>query len=322
MSFAACLLLSSCYGEYVGDYQSIACGFANQTDVRSVVVGEGLTFSTGVALGGTINNEKDRTVNYEIDYSLLNANVLAAMKNHQFPYIASLMQGVSQLEVLPMDCFTLSSNSNHPGRTVIKKGTHLGKITVSLDSATFFAQDRLLPYSVIPLRITSAKNTDIMAGRDYSVIGVRYEALLFGNYYHGGYMEVEKDGSISGRIDYPTTIPQAESKVWSLTTAAPFSLTANAVGNEYTSANAQLRLTLNDDDSISVEAVPGAKYQVEDEGGSRYLRTKLLQNRKIVLNYKYEAEGNVYHVHDTLTFRNRLRDGVNEWQDENQNHYE
>ena len=39
------------------------------------------------------------------------------------------------------------------------------------------------------------------------------------------------------------------------------------------------------------------------------------------LKYKYEKDGLVYHATDTLTFRNRIRDGVNEWQDENQEHY-
>ena len=57
----------SCYPDYVGDYSKKACGFANQTDVRSLIVGEGMTFSTGVALGGTINNDEDRTISIGTD---------------------------------------------------------------------------------------------------------------------------------------------------------------------------------------------------------------------------------------------------------------
>ena len=42
----------------------------------------------------------------------------------------------------------------------------------------------------------------------------------------------------------------------------------------------------------------------------------------IFLKYKYQdATGNWCHAQDTLTFRNRMRDGVNEWQDENPLHY-
>jgi len=68
--------------------------------------------------------------------------------------------------------------------------------------------------------------------------------------------------------------------------------------------------------------MPGATYQVQPEGTSTYNQAKLLQNRKIFLNYKYQvASGNWCYATDTLTFRNRIRDGVNEWQDENPENY-
>jgi hypothetical protein len=66
----------------------------------------------------------------------------------------------------------------------------------------------------------------------------------------------------------------------------------------------------------------GATFAVEADGASTYNQAKLLQNRKIFLNYKYKnAAGNWCYAKDTLTFRNRIRDGVNEWQDENPNNY-
>jgi membrane-bound lytic murein transglycosylase D len=46
------------------------------------------------------------------------------------------------------------------------------------------------------------------------------------------------------------------------------------------------------------------------------------EDRKIVLNYQYVNGTETIHAHETLTFRNRMRDGVNEWQDENPAHYE
>ena len=88
------------------------------------------------------------------------------------------------------------------------------------------------------------------------------------------------------------------------------------------STAAQMKLTLGEDDAITVSPVEGATYSVEPDGESMFLRSKLLQDRKIALKYKYEKDGLVYHATDTLTFRNRIRDGVNEWQDENPEHYE
>ena len=67
------LALTSCYDSYIHDNADAAVGFANQNDVRSVVVGESLEFSTGVALAGVIDNKEDRTVGYTVDAALVNA---------------------------------------------------------------------------------------------------------------------------------------------------------------------------------------------------------------------------------------------------------
>ena len=89
LAFAAVCAVS-CYDDYVGDYSRTACGFANPTDVRSVVVGEGMTFSTGIALGGTIDNAEDRRIDVGVDYSLVGSETYSLLKNHTFAYIASL----------------------------------------------------------------------------------------------------------------------------------------------------------------------------------------------------------------------------------------
>ena len=124
------------------------------------------------------------------------------------------------------------------------------------------------------------------------------------------------------RLKYYTAVPQSDNLVWSLTTVAPFELTANAVGGELNSPTAEMRLTLNADGTVGIASVAGAKYTVQPDGESSFNKAKLLQNRKIFLSYKYEKGGNTYHATDTLTFRNRLRDGVNEWQDENSANYQ
>ena len=320
----AAICAVSCYDDYVGDYDTIACGFANQTDVRSVIVGEGMSFSTGVALGGTINNDKDRYVNVGVDYSLVNENTYSLLKGHRFSYIANLMKQVPAISALPAAIYDLETGTGVSGRVCIAKGSHLGVIRIKVDSAAFLADAaRLYPKEVIPLKISSTDGTDIMEGRESSVIGVRYENMLFGNWYHGGSAVVtDAGGSELRRIHYPMSIPQADNLVWTLTTVDPFSLSVNAVAGEYNGAAAQMKLTLEDDDTITISAVQGAAHVVEPDGQSRFIRSKLLQNRRIVLKYKYDDNGETVHASDTLKFRNRIRDGVNEWQDENSSHYE
>ena len=320
----ATLCAVSCYDDYVGDYSTVACGFANQTDVRSLIVGEGMKFSTGVALGGTISNDKTRRISIGVDYSLVNEDTSSMLKGHTFAYIANLMKNVPSISALPASLYDLESASGNSGEVIIRKGSHLGELVVKVDSAAFLADaGRVYPKEVLPLVITDGNGTEVMKDRKYSVIGVRYENMLFGNWYHGGYSEVYDAGGALVRTDrYPTAIPQAENLVWTLTTVEPFSLTANAVGSGFNGAAAQMKLTLGADDTIVISSVPGATYDVQPDGESRFLRSKLLQDRKIVLNYKYSSGTDTIHAHDTLTFRNRIRDGVNEWQDENSSHYE
>ena len=314
----------SCYEDYVGDYDKVACGFANQTDVRSLIVGEGMSFSTGVALGGTIANDEDRRISIGIDYSLASESTYADFRSHTFAYIANLFKNVPSISVLPASIYDLETEAGNAGQVLIRKGTHLGVIKVKVDSAKFLADaGRVLPKEVLPITITDGNGTDIIPGRESTVIGIRYENMLFGNWYHGGYTEAEDGSGNRTRKDtYSTAIPQADNLVWTLTTVEPFALTANAVAGEFNGAAAQMKLTLGADDSITISAVPGAKYSVEPDGESRFIRSKLLQDRKIVLNYKYVSGTETIHAHDTLTFRNRLRDGVNEWQDENSAAYE
>ena len=323
ISLAAVLGLTSCYDDYVKDNPTQAVGFANQTDVRSVIVGEGMKFSTGVALGGIIENDRNRLINYEIDYSLVNDETLAAMKAHMFSYIQDLCKPIDALEGLPADEYTLRPDGGADGVVLIREGSHLGQIVIKVDSVKFLSDvTRTTPRYVIPLRLTSGNDTGLIEGKTTSVIGVRYENMLFGNYWHGGETVVtDASGREVNRISYYTTVPQADTKVWTLSTVEPMALTANAVGSELNGSDAQLKIIQGSDGAITVASVDGARYEVQPDGDCSFTRARLLQDRRIYLKYKYEKDGMTYHATDTLTFRNRVRDGVNEWQDENPENY-
>lgn len=315
--------VTSCYEDYVGDYDVTGVGFANATDVRSVVVGEGMRFSTGIFLGGVIQNEENRKVDFEVDYSLVSDEVFNAFSTHTFTYIQELAKSMTGIKALPASWYTFSTYGGKAGQVIIPKGEHLGTIEVRLDSAKFLADPaNLLPVNVIPLRITDAGGATPIEGRTTTVIGVRYENTLFGSWYHSGVCKVTNaSGDVVDTISYPLSLPQADTKVWTLTTDSPYSVTSNAIGNNLNSPTRKMRLTLSDDGSIELGSVSGSGYDIVQEGGCRYNKARLLQDRRIYLSYSYSENGLSYHATDTLTFRNRVRDGVNEWQDENQENY-
>ena len=226
------------------------------------------------------------------------------------------------LKLLPPEYYTLSDDS----KIVIEKGQHSGTVTLTPDSVAFLSDPETLRATyALPLRIVGADaaQDSILSTKDFAVIGLKYENMLFGNYWHGGETVVkDPGGNVVETITYYTSIPAPETKVWKLTTVEPMALVVNAFSDQSSTGQPEMKLTLNGG-NIAVSALPDATYEVEADGASTFNQAKLLQNRKIVLSYKYvNGDGNTCYATDTLTFRNRVRDGINEWQDENPSHYE
>lgn len=310
--------MASCYSNYIADYNYSSIYFPYQVDVRTFVVGEGMKVEIGAALGGVRENSKDRVVTFTLDNSLVNAATLAQMKISS-QYIKDAVAPVTTLTPIPAGYYTLSDNS----KIVIKAGQHSGSVVMKVDSAKFVADpNTLFANYAIPFYIVSAQSDSLITSKRSAVIGLKYENMLFGNYWHGGVTTVkDAAGNTISTIVYYTAVNQPENKVWKLKTVGPNTLVTNGYSDQ-TSAKEEMLLTL-DGTNITVSSRTGATNVVAPNGASTFNRAKLLQNRKILLNYKYvNAAGNTCYAQDTLTFRNRIRDGVNEWQDENPANYQ
>lgn len=309
--------LTSCYDDYVLDFEYNAVYIPFQTDVRTFVVGEGMKFDIGVEIGGIRENTRDRIVTFAVDNSLITPAALARIKGGP-SYMSSSSASVVTLLPLPANYYTLSNNSQF----VIKKGEHQGKVTVNCDSASFLSDPAtIIPNYALGFSIIDADADSVIQTRKTSVVGVKFENMLFGNYWHGGSALVNRPVLGDTTLNYFTTIPVSESKIWILKTAGPNTLYANGYFDQVTGKNEML-LAL-DGSNVTISDVTGATWSYTPEGASSYNSAELLQNRKIVLKYSFinSVNGYTYHCTDTLTFRNRMRDGVNEWYDENPSHY-
>lgn len=309
------VVLASCYSDYFNDFDYDGIYFPYQTDVRTFVVGEGMKIEVGAALGGVRANTRDRIVSFTLDNTLVTP-ALALMKVGA-QYIKDAIAPVVTLLPLPANYYTLSDNS----KMVIKAGNHMGSVVMTVDSAKFVADPlTLFANYAIPFYITSVDADTVLANKRSAVIGVKYENMLYGNYWHGGVTTVTDAMGTVSKILYYTVINQPENKIWKLKTVGPNTLVSNGYSDQ-TTAKEEMLLTL-DGTNITVSTRTGSTFAVVPDGASTFNRAKLLQNRKILLNYKYvNAAGNTCFAQDTLTFRNRIRDGVNEWQDENPANY-
>jgi hypothetical protein len=306
--------LSSCYEDYIKDFDYSSIYFMYQTNVRTFVVGEGMKIEVGAALGGLRENRQDRVVNFTMDNSLVTPAILAAMKAGA-NYIKEAVQGVTELKPMPANYFTISDNS----KMVIKNGQHMGSVVIKADSALFLKDSATInPVYAIPFKINSADSDSLPFAKRTTVVALKYENMLFGNYWHGGITTVKDSaGNVVKTIKYFTSIPSPESKIMNLKTVAPDALVTSKISDQPGS----LKITLNGT-VVTVSQAKGSAVKVLPDGQSVFNKPKLLQDRKIILRYKYaNADGTTSFAQDTLTFRNRIRDGVNEWQDEDPSHY-
>ena len=340
----AAATLAGCYDEYVKDYDYSGVYIAYQYDLRTFVVGEGMKFTVGSVLAGVMDNERDRSVYYALDdelvtgdlapfngldelgqpsapftaFDVMSGKSTSGTVSQSYVTTAVKASGIKELTPLPREYFTVSDEE----KMTIRRGRHTGTITVRADSAAFLADAKAgrNPYYAVGFRITSADADTILLSKSFEVIAVRYENKLFGNYYHGGETQVvDARGEELSKEVYPTAVPSDEGThgIYTLTTDAPDALTTNYIGTK----EGSVRLTLDGKEIRVSGSVDGSK-EIEDLG-SRFNDARLLQNRKLFLHYRYpNGDGTFTVVRDTLTFRNRIRDGVNEWQDENPKNYD
>ena len=83
-------------------------------------------------------------------------------------------------------------------------------------------------------------------------------------------------------LNYFTTIPVSEAKIWTLKTAGPNTLYATGYFDQVTGKN-EMMLALNGSD-ITISTVAGSTWPIAPEDASSFNRAKLLQNRKIFLS--------------------------------------
>ena len=286
---AAALLMISCltgcgFDDPVVEYPTKAMYFLNQQYKRDLVVGEGLGFKLGVVFSGLKESDRDRTVKYAIDASLV---------------------GTGQT-LLPADYYTCESED----QLVVKKGTLKGYMPVKIDSAKFLTDPKALTGEyVLPFRIFDPDADHITEGKDYTVISLKYQAKQFGNYQYSG-MRI----NASGELENYSNSSAETSSVRVLKTIGPdtFRVVPDPFGTHDPAKGVYSFIltvpTLGSGDVV-VSADPESLVAVAQAGDCKYTIDPQDRDKKtFTLNYTYTVNGETYTAYETMVFRNRLRD--------------
>ncbi len=334
---SAMLVLTSCYEDYTRDFDYTAAYAAFQYDLRTFVYGEDVEIGFTTALGGTVTNDRDRKVNVLIDNSLLTSDLSVFDPMHRTASFTAMdgMMGTAPLGTLSQDYVTVEvteagieslqplpeSYYTTSGAVKIKQGYHTGDLFLYPTEEMFKDEKILKPYYALGFQITSADVDSLITEKSFQIMVVKVENRFWGNWYHGGRRVVIKNSNGNPMSDdrYTLEIPQGDTKNYVLTTESFNSVLTDKFSNLVGS----LRLTFLPNDEIKVEDASGEKELRNILGQpSHHNGAKLIQDREIYLNYAYSnGDGTTTYVTDTRAFRNRIRDGINEWQDENTKNY-
>ena len=293
------------------DFDHTAALIAYQYNLRTFVLDEGEQFKVTVALTGVMKNEQDRNVELSLDPTLLDG-ALSKLSNSAMTsgdYVAKEIQAakLTELTVLPEDYYTVEGMNN----LCIKKGAHTAAVTLRATEHMRNDPKVFAPYYALGFKITKADVDQIPEGKDFAVIAVKCENRFYGTWSRSGKVTSYDAAGQVTKVDY-TGKSLSDESCYNLTTVDGETLNVNRVAG--TSGSMTIAFDGND---ITVSSEDGTV-----TGTGKFDGSKLLQNRKLFLAYTVaEADGARKEVTDTLYFRNRMRDGVNEWQDENPENY-
>lgn len=281
ISFSAC----ERYEDYINDYDYSAVYFGSQKPLRTLVAREdkeSLDFKIGVVLGGLLENKQDQWVTFEIDTTLFQT-----------------VTGASNFKLLPDDWYNFSISEN---KIIIPKGKFLGDFTISIDKTKFTADPLSLGNKyALPLKIIDSsadsilRGSDIVKGKDYTILVVKYISEFSGTYYvRGEQAELDAQGNVieSTKVTY-WHVDWSQNKTRSFVTKSLNECEMTGIGNQ---ESEKVKVTFGTNHEVVLTSV---NLQVADQNCSYDTATDTYR-----FQYKYLKSGKTYRVDEYLKHRN------------------
>lgn len=272
------------FDDYITDFDYTSVYFPHQNLTRTFVHGEFDHIQVAVQMGGRRTNTQNEWVMYKI-------------------YNEIEVEGLTKL---PNTSYSLSNTTFD-----ILPGDLGGELTLTVNQE-FFDQIAAGEDYYIPFKLTDTSVDSILSEKDSMILTFKVEAAGFGNYYHNGVLRVDSLSGGRGIFSYHQEEPVTNDvNNWELTSLSYDTLVTNGIANQKSGTFFYgFNLFINEDNTVGIYPNSSSTFKVTSNGISTYNPDK----REFYLNYKYDdGNGNACTVADTLIFRNRILDGVNQW---------
>lgn len=314
------LLIASCTNDDIefDDFEYQTVYFPFQTPLRSIMLGDEVigdnsidlehAFSIGATMGGVYSNDENRELSIALAPELA-SNITDGSGN--------------ALSILPANYYEATFD-----KLTIPAGSFIGKVRVNLTDAFFNDPLSTSLNYVLPVKITSAKDS-ILQGlesglvsspdpriadhwavvpKDYVLFGIKYINPTHGAYLLRGRRTNLSDNSITSYSE-GFLHDNDVSKLTTKSLTENFMPTVGGTNKESSDAKYSMILAFDEanktvtvsqkDDSTVVVSGTGKYFSKDDSESEGYNGKK---HRTIYLDYTYEDGGVNYQVNDSLVF--------------------
>lgn len=266
--------MTSCYEDFKEDFENTTLYFPHQRPLRTVFTSD-TDIEVGIVLGGKRSNEVTELASFSLAPDLLPAGV----------------------SLLPRTHYTMDVEADSV--IEVKPGDFQGQFNLTFTD-DFYADDLSLGNNyVLPLKLTGFTTDQVLAGKDYVLLMVKYI-----NDYHGTYYQL---GTVNGRVykydeDAGRTGLIDDLRIYDALDVATIGVNQVVVpaigdGTEVTNS---LEITVDPENmTLSAElGTPDPNVQIQNFSG------KVASNKALVYTYTYQVGSeDPVPVYDSLVFR-------------------
>lgn len=270
--------LSSCYEDFTSDYTESMVYFSSQQPLRTVIADRDMGIKVGVAIGG--KREVDTK-----DWA-------------EFKILPNLLDGTG-LELLPESYYQLADDS----RFYVSKPT-LAVADVQIDFTEDFYNDpkAASTHYALPFKVVASSHDGVLEGKEYSIVAIKYISKYNGTYYAKGKVTTLDVLGNDVETDYYSVSDLSQNITRDLTTIGRNTVYRNGLANRpIDDTTEKVKLTFNDDNTVTVSAVDGC-IQINNGTGT-FTYDKSTFDVTIELNYEYTIDGITYRVEENLIRR-------------------